>query len=95
LIGAYDDLARVSHFLATSQEELPDGMTIPYAAHDYGASVFVYGHLAQFFLAADLPAAHEALRYWLWEQPENARPFLDKLSPASRARYGCAAHAPN
>jgi pimeloyl-ACP methyl ester carboxylesterase len=85
LMGAYDDLARVSRFLATSQEELPDGTTIPHAAHDYGASVFVYAHLPQFFPAADLPAAHEALRDWLWEQPENAKPFLDKLSPASRA----------
>jgi pimeloyl-ACP methyl ester carboxylesterase len=85
LMGAYDDLARVSRFLATSQEELPDGTTIPYAAHDYGASVFVYAHLDQFFTLADLPAAHEALRLWLWEQPENARPFLEKLSPASRA----------
>src|SRR5271170_7657722 len=85
LMGAYDDLARVSRFLATSQEELPDGRTIPYAAHDYGASVFVYAHLAQFFPAADLPIAHEALRDWLWEQPEKALPLLDKLSPASRA----------
>jgi pimeloyl-ACP methyl ester carboxylesterase len=85
LMGAYDDLARVSRFLATSQEELPDGSSIPYAAHDYGASVFVYAHLAQFFPAADLPIAHDALRYWLWEQPEKALPLLDKLSPPSRA----------
>jgi dienelactone hydrolase len=85
LMGAYDDLARVSRFLATSQEELPDGRTISYAAHDYGASVFVYAHLNQFFPAGDLPAAHEALRDWLWEQPENAKPWIEKLSPASRA----------
>ena len=85
LMGAYDDLARVSRFLATSQEELPDGLTIPYAAHDYGASVFVYAHLAQFFPAADVPIAHEALRDWLWEQPEKAQPLLEKLSPPSRA----------
>jgi pimeloyl-ACP methyl ester carboxylesterase len=85
LMGAYDDLARVSRFLATSQEELPDGSAIPYAAHDYGASVFVYAHLAQFFPVADLPIAHDALRYWLWEQPEKALPLLDKLSPPSRA----------
>jgi len=85
LMGAYDDLARVSRFFATSQEELPDGRKIPYAAHDYGASVFVYAHLDQFFPAADLPVAHEALRDWLWEQPEKALPLLDKLSPASRA----------
>ena len=32
LMGTYDDLARVSRFLATSQEELPDGRAIPFAA---------------------------------------------------------------
>jgi pimeloyl-ACP methyl ester carboxylesterase len=85
LMGAYDDLARVSRFLATSQEELPDGRTIPFAAHDYGASVFVYAHLNQFFPAGDLTAAHEALRAWLWEQPENAKPWIERLSPASQA----------
>lgn len=85
LMGAYDDLARVSRFLATSQEEFPDGRTIPFAAHDYGASVFVYAHLNQFFPAADLPVAHDALRYWLWEQPERAQPLLSQLSPAARA----------
>jgi pimeloyl-ACP methyl ester carboxylesterase len=85
LMGTYDDLARVSRFLATSQEELPDGRAIPFAAQDYGASVFVYAQLDQFFPAADLPAAHEALRNWLWEQPENAQPWIARLSPASRA----------
>ncbi len=85
LMGAYDDLARVARFLATSQEELPDGRTIPYAAHDYGASVFVYAHLNQFFPAGDLAAAHEALRDWLWEHPEEAKPWIEKLSPASQA----------
>jgi len=85
LMGAYDDLARVSRFLATSQEELPDGRTVPYAAHDYGASVFVYAHLDQFFPAGDLAVAHEALRDWLWEHPEKAQPLLEKLSSQSRA----------
>jgi pimeloyl-ACP methyl ester carboxylesterase len=85
LMGAYDDLARVSRFLATSEEEFPDGRTTPFPAHDYGASVFVYAHLEQFFPLADLPVAHEALRDWLWEQPEKAAPLLDRLSSASRA----------
>jgi pimeloyl-ACP methyl ester carboxylesterase len=84
LMGAYDDLARVSRFLATSQEEFPDGRTIPFAAHDYGASVFVYAHLNQFFPAGDLTAAHEALRAWLREQPEDAKPWIARLSPASQ-----------
>jgi pimeloyl-ACP methyl ester carboxylesterase len=85
LMGAYDDLARATRYLATSEEQFPDGRTIPFPAHDYGASVFVYAHLNQFFPTADLPAAHEALRYWLWEQPQNSPPFIAKLSPASQA----------
>jgi pimeloyl-ACP methyl ester carboxylesterase len=85
LMGAYDDLARVSRFLATSQEELPDGRSVPLPAHDYGASVFVYAHLEQFFPAADLPVARQALRYWLWEQPQKAREMFGQLSPEGRA----------
>jgi len=83
-LGGYDDLGRVARFLATSQEEYPDGKFVPHAAHDYGAAVFVYGHLPQFFVPADLPDAREALRYYLWEQPERAAPFLPRLSPAGR-----------
>jgi len=85
LMGAYDDLARVSRFLATSQQELPDGRIEAHAAHDYGASVFVYAHLNQFFPAGDLAMAHDALREWLWEEPEKAKPFIERLSPASQA----------
>ena len=84
LMGAYDSLARVCRFLATSEAELPDGQTEAYKAHDYGASVFVYSNLDRFFSPGDLPVAHEALRYWLWEQPANAKALLPKLSPAGR-----------
>jgi pimeloyl-ACP methyl ester carboxylesterase len=85
LIGAYDDLPRVSRFLATGVQELPDGTSEPHAAHDYGASVFVYAHLNQFFPAADLDAAHEALRDWLWEQADKAKIAMERLSPPARA----------
>lgn len=85
LMGAYDDLGRVSRFLATNQAELPDGRWVPYTAHDYGAAVFVYSHLDQFFSAGDLDVAHGALRDWLWEQPQDALALLPRLSPAGRA----------
>lgn len=85
LMGAYDSLTRVMHFLATSQAELPDGRFEPYTAHDYGAAVFVYSQLGHFFAASDLPAAHDALRDWLWERPADAQALLPKLSPAGRA----------
>lgn len=84
LMGAYDDLARTSRFLATGIQELPDGTKEPHPAHDYGAAVFVYAHLNQFFPAGDLAVAHDALRAWLWEHPEDAKPLVEKLSPASQ-----------
>ncbi|MGH9714947.1 MAG: alpha/beta fold hydrolase [Candidatus Acidiferrales bacterium] len=86
LIGGYEDLARVSRFLATSEEEFPDGRVVHLAAHDYGAAVFVYDHLGQFFSLIDLAPAREALRFYLWEQPAGAKPWLPKLSPAGRAK---------
>jgi pimeloyl-ACP methyl ester carboxylesterase len=85
LMGAYDSLARVMRFLATSQAELPGGQLEPYTAHDYGAAVFVYAQLPQFFAASDLPVAHDALRNWLWERPADAQALFPKLSPAGRA----------
>jgi pimeloyl-ACP methyl ester carboxylesterase len=85
LMGAYDNLGRVSRFLATSEAEFPDGRVAPYAAHDYGAAVFVYSNLEKFFPASDLSVAHEALRDWLWEQPEAAQRLLPRLSSAGRA----------
>ena len=85
LMGAYDNLARVARFLATSQAEFPDGHTEPYTAHDYGASVFVYSHLGQFFPLSDQSVAHDALRDWLWERPSDAQALLSQLSPSGRA----------
>lgn len=85
LMGTYDDLGRALRFLATSREEFPEDRTIPFAAQDYGASVFVYARLNQFFPARDLPAAHEALRNWLWEQPKMAKKWIKRLGPGSRA----------
>jgi pimeloyl-ACP methyl ester carboxylesterase len=83
LMGAYADLTRVSKFLVTSQAELPDGRVIPYQAHDYGAAVFVYAHIEQFFPAADLPEAKESLHEWLWEKPEKAQAAMMHLRPQS------------
>ena len=84
LMGAYDNLTRVVRFLATSQAEFPDGRMEPYTAHDYGAAVFVYSRLEQFFPPSDLPVAHDALRDWLWERPIDAQALFPRLSPESR-----------
>jgi len=85
LMGAYDNLGRVVRFLATSQAEFPDGRMEPYRAHDYGAAVFVYSHLDQFFPPSDLAVAHDSLRDWLWERPADAQTLFPRLSPPSRA----------
>jgi pimeloyl-ACP methyl ester carboxylesterase len=84
LMGAYDDLGRVVRFLATSRAEYPDGRSEPYTARDYGAAVFVYSRLEQFFPPSDLPVAHDALRDWLWERPIDAQALFPRLSPESR-----------
>ena len=73
-----------ARFLATSQAELPDGRTEPYMAHDYGAAVFVYSQLEQFFAYEDRSVAHDALRDWLWEKPDAAQALFPQLSPAGR-----------
>jgi pimeloyl-ACP methyl ester carboxylesterase len=44
----------------------------------------VYAHLDQFFSPNDLAAAHESLRDWLWEEPEDAKSLFPRLSPAGR-----------
>jgi pimeloyl-ACP methyl ester carboxylesterase len=85
LMGAYDNLGRVVRFLATSEAEFPDGRMEPYTAHDYGAAVFVYSHLDRFLPASDLAVAHDALREWLWERPEDARALFPRLSSPGRA----------
>jgi pimeloyl-ACP methyl ester carboxylesterase len=56
-----------------------------YTAHDYGAAVFVYSNLNQFFPPNDLAVAHDSLREWLWERPDDARALFPRLSPESRA----------
>jgi pimeloyl-ACP methyl ester carboxylesterase len=84
-IGGYEDLARVSRFLATNEEIFPDGKVVPLEAHAYGAAVFVYARLQQFFSPSDIPVAYDALRYFLWEQPEQAQALLPRLSTAGRA----------
>jgi hypothetical protein len=47
----------------------------------------VYANLPRFFALAEIPAAHEALKYWLWEweELEKAQPWLNELSPGARA----------
>lgn len=85
-VGAHDDLGRVSGFFATDEIAEVSGATKKLHAHEYGATVLVYTHVEDFFPEADVPAAKEALRLWLWEKREPAREAAKRLSPASKER---------
>jgi dienelactone hydrolase len=85
-VGAHDDLARVSRFFATDLVERPDGPPLHVKAHPYGALVLVYGKVERFFPPPDVDAARDAIRLWLWEQPDAARTRAGALSPASHAK---------
>jgi pimeloyl-ACP methyl ester carboxylesterase len=85
-VGAHDDLARVSHFFATNEIADPSGAPSGLRAHEYGATVLVYTHVEDFFPEGDVPAARDALRFWLWEEREKARASAARLSPASKEK---------
>jgi len=85
-VGAHDDLARVSGFFATNTIVDAEGTSRSLRAHEYGATVLVYTHAADFFPAEDVPAARDALRLWLWEKREPARAAAARLSPESKSK---------
>src|SRR5262249_57639244 len=79
-MGLKDDVGWVLGFFAVNAIEKPDGTTTPFQAHEYGVLVLAYSHLDGFFSPADEPAAEEALRLWLWEQPDAAQKSAQRLS---------------
>jgi dienelactone hydrolase len=85
-VGAHDDLGRVSRFFATGEIPGPDGAMQKIQAHEYGPLVLVYSHIEDFFPAADVPAARDALRLWLWEMHTAAQARAKDLSQPSRAK---------
>ncbi len=85
-VGGHDDMVRVSRFLATGHTTRPDGSEVTMIPHEYGALVLVYAEVSRFFSPQDVPAAQEALRLWLYEQPDAARAKEAQLSPAGRTK---------
>jgi len=85
-IGAHDDMGRVARFFAANTIARPDGTEFTLAAHEYGVLVLAYAHLEDFFSPQDVPAAREALRQWLWEQPD-AMKAAAALSPAGQKEF--------
>ena len=47
--------------------------------------MLAYAHAEEFFAPEDVVPARDALRLWLWEEPDAARAQTAKLSPAVRA----------
>ncbi|HEY2363513.1 MAG TPA: alpha/beta hydrolase [Candidatus Angelobacter sp.] len=82
-IGSHDDMGRVARFFAANVITTPDGVEMSFQAHEYGALVLAYSHLEDFFSVQDVPVAREALRQWLWEQPQ-AMKTADTLSPEGK-----------
>src|SRR5438067_4724605 len=83
-LGAYDDLGRVTRFLATDEIELPDGKIGHLPAEQYGALVLVYAHIEDFFPPADFAGARESIRLWLREQYDAARTQESSVSDPSK-----------
>jgi pimeloyl-ACP methyl ester carboxylesterase len=90
-IGAHDDMERVARFFAANVITRPDGTEISLAAHEYGVLVLAYSHLEDFFSPRDVPVAREALRQWLWEQPQ-AMQTAAALSPAGQHKLDLLLH---
>ncbi len=90
-IGAHDDMGRVARFFAANVIAKPDGVEIPLQAHEYGALVLAYSHLEDFFSTQDAPVAREALRQWLWEQPD-AMKTAAHLSPKGQQELDLLLH---
>lgn len=86
-LGGYSDLGRVARFLATDKVQMPDGTTRVIRAHEYGALVIAYSHVADFFPAGDITTAREALRLWLSEMPDQAWATARGLSPQGTVRF--------
>jgi pimeloyl-ACP methyl ester carboxylesterase len=90
-VGAHEDMSRVARFFASNVVANPDGTESRFQAHEYGMLVLAYSHLEDFFPAKDVPIAREALRQWLWEQPQ-AMKTAEALSPAGKEKLGLLLH---
>lgn len=90
-IGAHDDMARVARCFAINMIAKPDGVEMPFQAHEYGALVLAYSHLEDFFSSKDVPVARESLRQWLWEQPQ-AMTTAEALSPEGKRELDMLLH---
>lgn len=85
-IGAHHDLRRVLEFFKTNHIRWPDGHDEALTAHPYGALVLLYSHVERLVPEADVPAARDAIRLWLWEKHDESKKRLADLGPGSREK---------
>lgn len=90
-VGAHEDMSRVARFFASNIVDNPDGTESHVQAHEYGMLVLAYSHMEDLFPAADVPTAREALREWLWEQPQAMR-TAEALSPKGKEELALLLH---
>ncbi|HWC18807.1 MAG TPA: hypothetical protein VG498_17485 [Terriglobales bacterium] len=80
-VGAQDDVQRVEHYLVEGQTYWPDGRLHNVPPHEYGWLILIYSHPEDFFAAADVDGAKEALRLLLHEDVKGATERAAQLSP--------------
>lgn len=85
-IGAHEDMHRVAEFFVTGKIARPDGTIVTMKPHEYGPLVLIYSHVDEFFPAADINGAKEALKLLLWEDVSASKAAAAKLSPASQEK---------
>jgi pimeloyl-ACP methyl ester carboxylesterase len=90
-VGAHQDMSRVARFFASNIVANPDGTESHVPAHEYGMLVLAYSHMEDLFAEKDVPVAREALRQWLWEQPQ-AMKTAEALSPKGKEELGLLLH---
>lgn len=80
-VGAQDEMARVSEYYRTGEDERPSGAEQMLPPHEYGALVLEYEHLDEFVPAQDLAPLRAVLRAHLYEDSEGERAALARLTP--------------
>ncbi|MDI1479559.1 hypothetical protein [Polyangium sp. y55x31] len=85
-IGAHHDMRRVLEFFKKNETSWPDGHKEALAAHPYGALVLLYSHVEALVPPADVAAARDAIRLWLWDDRDASKAKLAELGAEARTK---------
>ncbi|MHB1021572.1 MAG: CocE/NonD family hydrolase [Acidobacteriaceae bacterium] len=86
VVGAHDNLARVSRFYRTGEVLRPDGTTERLQPHEYGALVMEYNYLADFLSPQNLQPIQTVLKAHLEENSRAEAAAMAKLTPEQQAK---------